>query len=281
MPYPVTGGSFIIGGDGELKDTGYTAVNRPTKKNRDPAVTRGAELKIAFQADGAQAPNAGTRTMRVSLVQIVQDNTIVTDANGALVHHGINSYALPQLQVNDGTGDTGTRIDQQFFGANGHLVNIDPRYAQQRMADTEKLITQNPKKGDVKVGPDIDGGRSTGTPSGGWAGERISGRFSLAMLRDQPGATIRTAPNADTVVGDMMFEVAVLFEATAVTPATWGGSISWGFTINPAGVAVTTPIGVVPGGGLSARFVKAVTVWNAAQIINPANGNPVGLLPLP
>ncbi|MBB5873344.1 hypothetical protein F4553_006778 [Allocatelliglobosispora scoriae] len=275
MTYPVTGGSFIIGGDGELKDTGYTAVNQPTKKKQDPAVVRGAELKIAFLADNAQAPNqGGGTTMRVSLIQIVQDNTIVTDSNGLVTHHGINGYQPNQIQVFDGTADDGTHIDQQFFNRSGAVINRDPRYAQQRLLGTEKMITQNPKKDGAKVTPEIGGDRSAAIPSGGWAGERVNTKFSLAMLRDQPGATIKTGPNADTLVGGMMFEIAVLFEATNSTPATWGGSISWGFTI-VGGQAVLTPIAVIPGGGLSPRFIKARNAWNAAVV----GGNPLLQLP--
>lgn len=277
--YTVTAGEFIIGGDGPLKDTGYRAINQPTKVKQDPALLLGAELKIAFRA--LQGPPLGGPTARVSLVQIVQDNIAVQAANGAALHHANVGFGL--VQVNDGTGDDGTRIDQDFYDARQtKIINLDPRYAQRRVLATERLVCQDPKKGDVKVGPGIDGERSTGTPSSGYAGERLSGStFSLAMLRDQPGITIRTTPgNADTAQGNMQFEVAVLFETVGTTPARWAGSISWGFDI-VNGVAVTRPIAVVTMDGISPRFQKAVNVWNAAQINDPVTNAPTSLLPLP
>src|SRR5689334_10242613 len=121
----------------EVKDTGYTTVD---KNIAGPKRMVGAEIKVAYEP--TSAPAAPGPVARVSLVQIVQDLVIVVPVP---IQQNIG---FNLVRVNDGTPDTGTRIDQDFYNANGtQIVNLDPRYAQQRMAATEKLVCQDPKLG--------------------------------------------------------------------------------------------------------------------------------------
>jgi hypothetical protein len=290
MTYPVTGGKFVIGGDGDLKETVYKEINAPIRIKKDNGIKRGVEIRIAFQADNGQynrmvnalTPGASAQTARVSLVQICQDNIAVVAGANAPLQQANAGFHL--AQVADGSADDGTRVDQDFFSADQRrLVNTDPRYAQRRLIDDPKTLVVRDSRLSRRV-KELDD-YSTQIPGGadcaGWGGQRTGDKFSIAMLLDQPGPSLRLGPNADTATGDMRFEIGVLFEATNRTPAFWGGSITWGFHIDPTGAAVVDPIGVFPGGGLSPRFGKAIAAWNAQQVTNPANNAQVQLLPLP
>ncbi|HEX7304304.1 hypothetical protein [Lentzea sp.] len=268
--FQVQGGNFWIGGNGSPK-TGFITIDKTVtgKPGTPPMREVGAQIEIAFTPDrGAVHREIQT----VSLVQVVLDTVrLATLAGGAVVprqHNiGYGTFAVPNGQPHqDWT------IDQDVFDKAGAVRNRDPRYAQNRLTDKDKISTEDPKKGvqqtDVSY-PGSGGGR----PSHGFSvGRGTDGGFKgSALLRDQP--TVKYDPAVDTAAGGMSFEIAALADPTARQPAQWLGSVTWGFTLAPAG-PVLVPIAVVAGGP-SPAFLAAAAQWNAT----PAGGAP--MLPLP
>ncbi|MDQ3402169.1 MAG: hypothetical protein M3548_02090 [Actinomycetota bacterium] len=185
---------------------------------------------------------------------------IISNAGGVanLRQHnvGFGTFAVPA-----GQAYADWTIDQDVFDKAGQVKNRDPRYSQSRMDDKkEKINTEDPKKGVQRSDVSYPGSGS-GRPSPGFSvGRGIDQLFKgSALLRDQPSANYD--PTTHTAAGGMSFEIAAMADGTARKPATWLGSITWGFTITPAGT-VLLPITTVQAGP-SPAFLAAVAQWNA------------------
>jgi hypothetical protein len=230
----------------------------------------GAQLEIAFEpSQDVQVISPEIQT--VSLVQIVLDTLQITlGAGGPAVprqHNvGFGTFAVV------GGAHTGWTIDQDVFAKGGGVKNRDPRYPQSRLAATEPIRSDDPKKGPRKS--EVTGSGSADLPSSGFSAKRGApdNRFSAALLRDQP--TVTFDPTTETVAGGMAFEVAALADGSRRQRARWLGSITWGWTMGPHGPFLT-PIAAVAPGPISAAFTAAVATWNAT----PAGGAPMLDLP--
>ncbi len=145
-----------------------------------------------------------------------------------------------------------------------YLANLDPRYTEKRMKPTDPFVA---RPGDPNK-PEHHGHSAT----------KRDGRWQPAQLRDWPGPT---ADEATPVTGGMEFEVAAMTEATQDKPATFVGSVKWGFSTSPLNTARIDPAELTQKkeGDASPEFFAAAERWNKMQV--PSSGGPVAPLQLP
>jgi hypothetical protein len=260
--YDVQGGKFWIGGSGNPK-TGFITIDKTVtgRSGTPPRREVGAQIEIAFTPTRSAVHD---EIQTVSLVQIVRDDVqIATIAGGVVVpqqHNlGYGTFAVV------GGAHAGWTIDQDVFEKTGAVKNRDPRYSQTRLSTSDSINTEDPKKGVQKTDVSYPGSGG-GKPSPGYSvGRGLDKNFKgAALLRDQPSVTYDPAVN--TAAGGMFFEIAALADPTVRQTARWLGSVTWGFTLTPAG-PVLVPIAVVANGP-SAAFVAAVAKWNTTQAGN-------------
>lgn len=268
--FQVQGGTFRIGGE-SYPPTTYQLINRPVmaQQGRLQKQEIGARIEIAFDPSN-DIQVIAKEIQTVSLVQIVHDTVQINlIAGGAVVprqHNvGFGTFAVPP-----GSPHAGWTIDQDVFDKSLAVKNRDPRYSQSRLTATDPISAEDPKRVPQRLESTTQG---AGQPSPGFSVKRgTDGRFKgCALLRDQPTVTID--PATQTANGGMAFEIAALSDGTRRLPAAWLGSITWGWTIGPAG-PVLNPLTVVPA-RLSAAFIAAVTQWNNTA----AGGAPMLQLP--
>lgn len=149
----------------------------------------------------------------------------------------------------------------RLLAAQTKLVNLDPRYAEERSS------------ADAPLKPVRQPGNLAG--SGGWTAVRENGAWqSNAALRDQPGHKI--APT-DVLTGGEYFETAAMADGNEFL-----GSVAWGFEIiNGRAVLDPPEIALVDYGAASNEFFAAAAAWNAMTVRDPVSGGALTPLQLP
>ena len=254
--YNVQGGTFRIGGDRAPKTAFFTIDKTVTGRPGTPPKREvGAQIEIAFTPARGAVDN---EIQTISLVQIVHDHVQLAAIMGGAVAPRQHNIGFGTFAVVGGA-HAGWTIDQDVFDKAGAVKNRDPRYSQSRLTPGDKINIEDPKKGVQQTDVSYPGSGGGRTSPGYSVGRGTDGAFKgSALLRDQP--TVTYDPAVHTVAGGMSFEIAALADATARRPARWLGSVTWGFTLGPAG-PVLVPVTPV-GNGPSAAFVAAVAQWN-------------------
>ena len=131
------------------------------------------------------------------------------------------------------------------------LTSVDPRYAERRLGPSDPFV-QRPREANV---PEHFGHSAT----------KRDGEWLPAQLRDWPGPI---ADPGTPVTGGMTFEVAAMAEATASVPASFLGSVRWGFKVTLPNTAKLDPaeLTLADPGTASAAFFGAVERWNRMRV---------------
>jgi hypothetical protein len=266
--FVVHGGEFRLGLPGS-PTMRYITIDRQLTARQGQPVKRqvGAQLEIAFKPSD-DVSVIGREIQTVSLVQIVRDRVQVAPVGGGapvpLVQHNVafGLVGVPPAHVH-----AGWTIDQDILASSGvTAINRDPRHAQKRLLATEKINSEDPRRG-----------AAPGRPSSGYAAARQatrSNQFSFALLGDRPTASYD--PAIHQIQGGMDFEIAALADGTARVPAFWLGSVSWGWDIVD-NAPTLRPVAVLNAGNAapSAAFLAARAQWNGALVA----GSPLLQLP--
>jgi hypothetical protein len=145
------------------------------------------------------------------------------------------------------------------------LTSLDPRYAEKRLRPTDPFVR---KPGEANVPEHI-----------GHSATKSSGVWIPAQLRDWPGPT---ADPATSVTGGMEFEVTAMAEASNALPASFLGSVRWGFTVVPPNTARLAPpaLELADHGSASAAFFGAAKRWNQMRVPSGASNETPMQLPV-
>jgi hypothetical protein len=241
---------MVSGGSFDFKT--YTAHSRDDAEF--PKVKeRGAKIIIEF----TPASNFGLDGKRVSLVQSVKDTMTLSKRGYGKKGEQITisektSEKNKQAGFEKRTTEAGWAIDQVLYNEKGELVNLDPRYAEQRMHEGEPY-KQRPG-GDLsklrRDGGDLVQGMVVSAVKSG-------GRWTTALLSDEP-----TIPHTSlqTLSGRQEFEVAAMYEPSG-GDLQYIGSVKWGWECNDGNV---TLLAFEKGSydWASDEFLEAGVAWN-------------------
>lgn len=239
----VAGGSF----DTKI----YNAHSTDAWPNRE----RGAKIIIEF----TPGDSFGQDGERVSLVQSVKDTMVLS--RSVYGTGGVKKTVEENpSDLNKTAGfdkrmtDAGWAIDQQIYNETGDLVNLDPRYAEQRMDEGEDY-KQRPQ-GDLSRlksdGGDLVQGMVVSAVNSG-------GTWTTALLSDEP--TI-PHPNLKTLTGKQEFEVVAMYEPKG-GDLQYIGSVRWGWECDGQGNVTLLDFEIGSDDWASDAFVEAAVAWNA------------------
>ena len=236
---------------GVFSTRSYRAINEIGQQLK----TTGAEILLRF----TPAPDLDADV--VSLVQVVKDTVAQTGVTEQLRQ---KSGAFAQRMVAENGPDNGTAVDQELYDQSGKLVNLDPRYTEQRLTTSEPL-RQKP----------------TGLfqpPTAGYVARKNEDGWTTAELRDRPAIEY---PLANLLSGGMEFEVVAMAEKG--DQKWYVGSVCWGWRVNKDSAAILTPTEIQLGDAEQAtpRFFKAAIKWNAAHYFEDLRGYGRSHKPMP
>lgn len=220
----------------------YHALNEEGLKLK----TTGAEILLRF------TPEPDLDADVVSLVQVVKDTVAQTGVSEQLRQ---KSGAFERRAVGENGADNGATIDQEPYDKHGKLVNLDPRYTEQRLTASEPL-RQKP------VG-------LFQLPTTGYAAQKKEDGWTTAELRDRPAIEY---PLANLLSGGMEFEVVAMAEKGE--QKWYVGSVCWGWRVNKGLESILTPTEIQLGDYEQAtpRFFKAAIKWNEAHYAEDLRG---------
>ena len=224
--------------------------------------SKGADIALFFQAKDGLGNDGDT----ISLVQTVTDTTKLSDSQtgrditpkpttsqlGNRVLSSSEDYAEKQ--------DAGTGIDQEVLDAKGEVVNVDPRYTEERMSEAVDFNIKGRSRHPYTVK----------------SAEKKNGHWSKAQLNDAPAVSTRINRIQHELTGGMKFEVAALHNQTGQ----YLGSIRWGWHMSGDNAELDPiEIEMVDSGGASKTFHRAAKKWNETDIVG--QGGPYKPMQLP
>lgn len=255
---PIQRAIDVSGGSFDTKNFAPYFWNQVTKATKH----YGAKIILEF-TPGAEL---GANGDHVSLVQSVKDEMQITKKKSTA--QGFVTEETPAAASNKTAGfglrttDEGWAIDQQLYNDAGELVNLDPRYAEQR-TDVNDPMKARPD-GDLSnlesAGGDLKQGHVT-------SAEKGSDTWNTALLSDEP-----TVP----IIGNKGIKGKQEFEVTAMHEGSGGdayvGSVKWGWEVGDDGQPKIINLSKVSDGSASAAFKGAAGAWNAMDVPNKRTG---------
>jgi hypothetical protein len=240
----------------------------PTYEANDNDTSQGASIILLFYPEAKVGKDGDT----ISLVQTVRDTTTLTDPrNGSDIKpqpltSQLGNRLLSSTDANVPAEEIGTGIDQEVLSEGKKVINLDPRYSEERMQETDPLNVQGIQKHDFF---------NARSPWSTKSAQKKNGQWSTASLNDEPSLSrkifgVRLNVAKATVAGAMEFEVAALHNEQRI----FLGSVKWGWKIDQNGHAVLDPVKltVASPDSASARFLKAAKKWNETPIEDPLTG---------
>lgn len=208
----------------------------------------GAKIILEF----TPSPLLGADRDRVSLVQSVKDEMEVTGRRST--PKGFTTESSRVSEGNRTAGfdlratDRGWAVDQQLWNSKGALVNLDPRYAEERLSSGEAMKAR--PDGDLSTLESSGGGLKQGHVT---SAAKSGGRWTTALLSDEPTVPL---PTSKSIAGRQEFEVTALHEG-----AGYVGSVRWGWEVSKGGAPKILPLEKVHDAA-SADFRAAAKKWN-------------------
>lgn len=239
-----------------------TKAYEPYFWNQTTAATKhyGAKIILEF----TPKDEMGADGDRVSLVQSVKDEMKITKRKstprGFVNEESSASAGNKTAGFGLRTTDEGWAIDQQLYNEGGDLVNLDPRYAEQRLS-AEAAMKERPE-GDLSKLESAGGALKQGHVT---SATKSGGRWNTALLSDEPTVPVRSA----SISGKQEFEVTALHESAAGDR--YVGSVKWGWEVGDDGrpkILALTKIA----DGASGAFKAAAGAWNEMQVPNKRSG---------
>ena len=234
----------------------------------DNDTSQGVAIILLFYPN----PSVGKDGDTISLVQTVRDTTKLTDPrNGSDITpqpltSQLSNRTLSSADADVTSEEIGTGIDQEVLSQGQKVINLDPRYSEERMEETEPLNVEGRQRHDFF---------NARSPWSTKSAQKKTGVWSTASLNDEPSLNrkiygVRLNVVKATVAGAMEFEVAALHNEQR----RFLGSMKWGWRIDPNGHALLDPgkPTVASPDSASARFLKAAKKWNETPIEDPMTG---------
>jgi hypothetical protein len=229
--------------------------------NQTTAATKhyGAKIILEFTPKSEMGADGD----RVSLVQSVKDDMKITKRKSTP-----RGFVNEETSASEGnktagfgmrTTDAGWAIDQQLYDEGGELVNLDPRYAEQRLTEDAPMK--------ARPGGDLSQLEPTGALKQGHvtSAQKSGGSWNTALLSDEPTVPVRSA----SISGKQEFEVTALHEGSGGD--SYVGSVKWGWEVGGDGrpkIIALTKIA----DGASGAFKAAAGVWNEMNVPNKRSG---------
>ena len=218
----------------------------------------GAKIIVEFTPNSQFGENGD----RISLVQSVKDTMTLSKkrftSSGATV---FDSERTSDLNIKAGFDKRTTAndwaIDQQLTNDAGDLVNLDPRYAEQRL--DEKADYKQRPKGDLSTLQTEGGGLVQGMVVSAVKSGDI---WTTALLSDEP--TI-PHPTLKKLQGKQEFEVVAMYEPI-VGDSQYIGSVKWGWQSDGEGNLTLLNFEIGSHGLASVEFVEAAEAWNKMDL---------------
>ncbi len=234
----------------------------------DNDTSQGASLILLFSPNDTIGKDGDT----ISLVQTVRDTTTLIDPrNGSDIKpqpltSQLGRRILSSKDAGVTTEEIGTGIDQEVLSEGKKVINLDPRYSEERLQETEPLNVEGRQRHDFF---------NARSPWSTKSAQKKNGKWSVASLNDEPSLNrkiygVRLNVAKATVAGAMEFEVAALHNEQR----RFLGSVKWGWRIDQNGHALLDPAKptVASPDSASARFLKAAKKWNETPIEDPMTG---------
>ncbi len=248
----------------------------PVYEGDDYDNAQGMRIVLLFYPNSDVGKDGDT----ISLVQTVRDTTQLTDPrNSSDIKPQPLTSQLGNRILSSSDGDVtpeeiGTGIDQEVLSAEQKIINLDPRYSEERMTETEALNVKGKQK---------SGSYSALSPWSTKSARKTNGEWSTASINDEPNLNrkmtgVRINVAKATVTGAMEFEVVALHNESN----TFLGSVKWGWKIDGGHVVLEPPqLTVASHDSATVRFFKAAKKWNTTPINDPTTKTQYMPLKLP